>query len=50
MTLFIALLVLWVVATLLVTHLFCAAAREFVSTPEMPMSYVGTIQLRNHRG
>jgi len=34
---FIVLLALWVVVMSLVTYLFCGAAREFVSSPEVEL-------------
>jgi len=42
MTLIIVLLALWIIGMALVTYLFCAAVREFVSSPEaelLPVSH-----------
>lgn len=52
MIMFIAILVLWVFITALVTYLFCGAAREFVSGPEMelaPVKHDGSLHLQEER-
>lgn len=46
MTLLISVLALWMISMCLVTYLFCGAAREFLSAPEMellPVKYSTTI-------
>lgn len=48
MTLYILIVVLWAMAMLLATHVFCGAARKFVSSHERePVPINGHVKLGN---
>lgn len=38
MTIYVALLALWIIAMLMATYLFCGAAREFLHAPEVALA------------